>query len=432
MDKQRYYSSPRWSGEILDCSMPMTFDQFSRCSFDCLYCFSYFQRAVKSVNPLHNQSGERKLYLEEDADPVNIDYIKRLFTGKIPTNMFWPFIEKRYWMQWGGLSDPFDVFERKRGTGLELLQFFSDIRYPICFSTKGTWWTEDERYMSLFRRNRDIWNVKFSIINLDAERSRLIERGCPSPEERLKAIHALRKYSGNRVTLRLRPFIIGLSDTEDEFLDLIRAAHHNGATAVSTEFFCIEGRILDKSRYEGINKVLGFDLVDFYQRNSPRATGYMRLNWKIKKTYVDKMEQLCKALKMRFYVSDAHHKDRCMGGSCCGLPPGSNYHAGQYTEALIIAKRKGEVHFSDIADSIAPGFRELRAVECVNFMRGSPSQRARFHRFTVYDMFRYFWNNPNLDKSPYRYFSGVLMPIGTDENEDVIYRYTGYGNEKTL
>lgn len=31
------YGSPRWSGEIADCTMPMTFDTYSNCSFGCVY-----------------------------------------------------------------------------------------------------------------------------------------------------------------------------------------------------------------------------------------------------------------------------------------------------------------------------------------------------------------------------------------------------------
>ncbi len=36
-----YYVSPRWTYEILDCSMPMTFDTYSNCAFQCVYCFSF-------------------------------------------------------------------------------------------------------------------------------------------------------------------------------------------------------------------------------------------------------------------------------------------------------------------------------------------------------------------------------------------------------
>lgn len=33
------YASPRWSWEILDCAMPMTFDTYSNCAHQCVYCF---------------------------------------------------------------------------------------------------------------------------------------------------------------------------------------------------------------------------------------------------------------------------------------------------------------------------------------------------------------------------------------------------------
>ena len=47
------YTSPRWSMEIPDCSMPMSMDTYSRCSYNCLYCFSFFQKAIppKATSP---------------------------------------------------------------------------------------------------------------------------------------------------------------------------------------------------------------------------------------------------------------------------------------------------------------------------------------------------------------------------------------------
>jgi len=406
--------------------MPMTFDQHSRCSYNCLYCFSYFQRALKCVNPNQNQGGERKLYLYEEPEPVNVNSIRKLFSGET-NNMFSGYIRDRLWMQWGGLSDPFDEFERQLGTGLELLKVFDELRYPICFSTKGTWWVYDDRYMSLFVKNRDIWNVKMSVINLNSALAGRIELGCPSPEDRLLAVRQL-TANGIGVTLRLRPFVIGMSDLDGEHLELIRRAANAGVRAVSTEFFCLERRMSpgSRERFERMSEALGLDVVDFYRRNTPNATGYMRLNWKIKEPYVDEMERVCRHRRVRFYVSDAHHKDRCATGSCCGLRDEAHYARGQFTYAIVYARKNGRVHFSDIARYFPPCYHEIRAIEAVNFMRGSPSQRARFHSFTVADMFRFFWNNPNESKSPYRYFGGALRPLGLDDNQDVIYEYRGY------
>lgn len=44
------YGSPRWTGEIADCSLPVTFDTYSNCSFGCVYCFSQYQRAIGGQN----------------------------------------------------------------------------------------------------------------------------------------------------------------------------------------------------------------------------------------------------------------------------------------------------------------------------------------------------------------------------------------------
>lgn len=424
------YLSPRWSGEILDCSMPMTFDQYSRCSFDCLYCFSFFQRGLKKYNP---QSTDTEIYTEMPPTKIDINDFKGIFSGK--KSEFSQYVADRIPFQWGGLSDPFDMFEKKQGLGLELLKFLHELRYPICFSTKGTWWIKDDRYSQLFRGN-DFWNVKVSIINLDANKARKMERGCPSPQNRLEGIRLLTSGDTGQggkgllggVTLRLRPFIIGYSDTNGEYLDLIHQAAQNGASAVSTEFFCMEGRMTEesKARFDAMSEICGMDLIEFYRRNSPHAAGYMRLNHKIKRPYIDKMEKACQQEGMRFYVSDAHHKDRSCNGSCCGLSENWNYARGQFTEALIIAKRKGTVTWEDVTERMPACFKTINVVRAIglNIARGTAQDRARFRGYSIYDYMRYIWNSPNHPRSPYRYFYGALYPIRVDEfTKNVVYEF---------
>ena len=66
-----YYSSPRWTAEIADCSMPMTFDTYSNCSFGCMYCFSQFQRGIGKG---------KEGYLAKEVSHVNVKHIKQMFT----------------------------------------------------------------------------------------------------------------------------------------------------------------------------------------------------------------------------------------------------------------------------------------------------------------------------------------------------------------
>lgn len=408
----QYYGSPRWTNEVADCSMPMTFDTYSNCSFGCRYCFAQFQRAL---------GGAKEAYLSKEVKWVDIRKIKQMFLEPDSTQ-FGPYIKARKVMQWGGMSDEFDGYERKYGKTLELLRFFKEIDYPLCFSTKATWWTKDERYMELVRGQKN-WNFKFSIITGDAEKARIVEQGVPSPQERLDAIQRIAEAGAGGATLRLRPFIIGISTPT--YLDLIAEAGRRGATALSTEFLCMEQRSNTlRAQMPVFNELCGFDLFAFYKKYSC-TQGYMRLNRNIKRPFILKMKEACDKAGMRFYVSDAHFKEFCCNGSCCGLPQDWNYSRGQFCEALQIAKKNGAVRFADIkpdVDRLLGGFEWGKAN---GYNCNSSEKRAKFYGMTMADYIRWLWNNPQAGQSPYKLFEGVLVPDGRDADGNIVYRYKG-------
>lgn len=412
LDIKKGYCSPRWTNEIADCSMPMTFDTYSNCSFGCLYCFAQFQRAIGKT---------KENYLSKDVKCVNVDHIKKMFLEPDKHGgQFAEYIKQRRVMQWGGMSDQFDSYERKYGQTLELLKFFKEIDYPLCFSTKATWWTEDDRYMSLVEGQKN-WNFKFSIITLDEHKAHIIERGVPTPLQRLEAIRRIAAANAGGATLRLRPFIIGISTPT--YLDLIREAAERGATALSTEFFCMEVRSKNlRNNMHFFNELAGFDMYEFYRKYSNQS-GYLRLNRKVKAPFIQNMKQLCDELGMRFYVSDAHFKELCCNGSCCGLPVGWNYSRGQFCEALQICKERGVCHFSDISKDIDELHGNTDFYGACGFNTQTTEKRAHFEGMTMAQYMRWLWNNPQAGQSPYKMFEGVMRPEGEDENGDLIYYY---------
>jgi DNA repair photolyase len=417
-----FYLSPRWSGEIADCSMPLTFDHYSNCAFKCIYCFSQYQRAICRGK----HSAGKDDYLKNEVRPVNVKRVKRIFTEP-GFSQFWPYIEDRKVFQWGGLSDPFCWFEKNQGVGLELLRFFRELDYPICFSTKGTWWLNDDRYVDLFRDNSK-WNVKFSIITTDEAKAKKIEVGVPKPSERLKAIEKFSKLDAGGATLRFRPFIVGVSNPGH--VDLVRLAGNSGATAVSTEFFCLEQRSpVLRGKMHIFDECCGFNVLEFYRKFSSGA-GYLRLNRKIKKGFVDEMESAAREVGMRFYVSDAHFKERCDNGSCCGLPPDWNYSKGQFCTALVLCRKNGTVSWPEIAKDLdyAKSFLWDKA-EGMN--KSTCEKRTSFWGFTMFDYLRWLWNNPKAGQSPYTMFEGVMKPTGKDENGDLVYTYDPRWDVKT-
>lgn len=279
-----YYSSPRWSQEVADCSMPMTFDQYSACSYKCLYCFAFFRKSIGDA--AHS-------YLAEKVRPVNVEAVKRMFLEP-GSSEFGPYIERRLVMQWGGMADPFDEYEREHGVGLELMRFFRQIGYPLSFSTKSDWVGDDERYMELIRGSN--WHFKVSIISLNEAKCRVVEALCPTPLARMRTIERLAAAGAAGVTLRLRPFILGLTDADNDHVRLIEEAARRGAEAVSTEFLCLEDRAVKaKPRYAAIGRVCGFDLYGVYKKASAGA-GYLRLNREAKRRYMDDMREACERL----------------------------------------------------------------------------------------------------------------------------------------
>ncbi|MBA7588485.1 hypothetical protein ES708_30543 [subsurface metagenome] len=401
-----YYLSPRWSGEVADCSMPMTFDQYNNCGYKCLYCFSTYQRGIGSG---------KESYFSNAVKPVSVKRIKKMFLEPETTH-FGEYIERRMVMQWGGLSDPFCPFEQKYGVGLELLKFFREIDYPICFSTKGTWWLDDARYTDLFRDNPK-WNVKVSIITLNEKFAKVIEKGTPTSAKRLEALEKIARLNCGGATLRFRPFMFGISNPGHQ--ELVLEAGKRGATAVSLEFFCLEQRspVLRNERLAIISGLVGFDYFDFYRKYSV-STGYLRLNRNIKRRFVDEIEAATREAGMRFYVSDAHFKERCDNGSCCGLSSDWNYSRGQFCEALVMCKKKGRVSWDDIEGNMEH-LQNVMLHSAQNLM--TPKKGARFFGFTLFDYMRWLWNHPKAGQSPYTMFEGVMKPVGLDENGDLIY-----------
>lgn len=404
------YSSPRWTGEIADCTLPLTFDTYSNCSFGCVYCFSQYQRGL----------GECKTdYYNKNVKSVNPEIIKKLFGGENEGSQFYQYIKTKRPIQWGGLSDQFDEFERKYGVTYEILKYLREINYPICFSTKSAWVFHDPKYQELFK-GADNWNMKFSIITLDENDARKIEQGVPSPQKRLEAMKIYNSLSKGGTTLRLRPFIVGVSDKT--YLDLIRAAKEAGANAVTTEFFCLEMRSINNARehYNVISECAGFDIVEFYRKYS-NGSGYLRLNRKIKEKYIKNMRDLCHELGMRFYVSDAHFKEVCDNCSCCALPPEWDYSRGNFSAALQIAKKCGEVRWSDIEGDMY--YLNFPMVKAQGFNLTSSENRAKFSGMTMKEYLKYLWNNPKRGQSPYKLFERVLVPNGFDEDGNIIYKY---------
>ena len=82
---------------------------------------------------------------------MNPEKIKKIFSLEDKGSQFYDFLKDRRPIQYGGLSDQFDGYEKKYGVTYEILKYLRSINYPICFSTKSAWVFHDEKYRQLFK-----------------------------------------------------------------------------------------------------------------------------------------------------------------------------------------------------------------------------------------------------------------------------------------
>jgi len=417
------YQSPRASYEYMDCALPLTFDQYSICSYNCLYCFAFYQRAMNAQSA--EDFWKRKVYA------VDVEWLKSIFKGE-ETDKGYPkkikaMIDQGIPLHWGGLSDPADEYEKKFKVGYELIKFLKEINYPTLFSIKGDAFLLPE-YQEIFKGSKN-FKFQLSIISADDKLAPKIEQGVPIPTRRLEVMKSLNDL-GCEVILRLRPFIIGFSDKTVE--ELMVKSKEAGASAVSLEFFCLESRAAGylKKRYEQMNEVLGFNVYDYYKYLSRGSMGgYRRLNPYTKATHVEKVYKLARKLGMRFACSDAHFKELNDTGCCCGLDNSWNWTRGQFTNALIIARKCGQVCWKDI-EKDTEWERLWRFSEVRNC-----GDWKRYRRHKLWDCRiakKNIWNDPNDINSPYRYFEGRMLPDKLDEDGNVIYKYSKFSLEDQI
>jgi len=201
------YCSPRVSSEFADCSLPLTFDFYSTCSFGCTYCFS---SQFSKTNPaVKGNTG---------LGAVDVKRLIDIMSGKYPDNPYYQnFYKHRFILHIGGLSEPFCYLEQKFGKCYELLEYLAAEKYPTVFSSKGyhLFLTDPKykKYRKLFEDSAKNKNFMFahSIIVDSDKTAKKIEINVPNTTKRIEAIKILADM-GYWNILRLRPFVIGISD----------------------------------------------------------------------------------------------------------------------------------------------------------------------------------------------------------------------------
>jgi DNA repair photolyase len=201
------------------CGLPLRLDTYKGCAFRCLYCFA------------RNRGGFRAPDDVTPADPNTIErtLARALSKGSSAPGLVAEFLRHRVPIHLGGMSDPFQPAERHFRVTARTLAAVRRWDYPIVISTRGSLASEAP-YFSALQALRAVV-VQFSFSSTNDGAARLTEPHTTGPSVLLGAMEHLASR-GIPVTVRWQPYIPGVSEKPDVFVNRVSAA---GARHVSLE-----------------------------------------------------------------------------------------------------------------------------------------------------------------------------------------------------
>jgi DNA repair photolyase len=198
------------------CGLPLRLDSYSRCQFNCSYCFA---------NARGGNRGSRKLRI---AKVMSIrKRLERIQDG-IPRSVIDELLLHRQPIHFGGMSDPFMPVEVDASISLHLLEILAEFNYPTVVSTKSDLCTRDD-YLEVLKKGSFI--IQASISTMDEKLLDQIDLGTPGPKAMIRALTIL-QAEGIPATCRIQPLLPG---RESDAYAVIDACANAGVKHVAVE-----------------------------------------------------------------------------------------------------------------------------------------------------------------------------------------------------
>lgn len=340
MKFQDYRYGLSLTSQFYYCGLPLRLDSYSRCQFNCLYCFANARggkRATREFRTINVSSLERRL--------------ERLFRTKEPRTAIEEMLLKRVTLHFGGMSDPFPPLERTRKVSLRLLKLLAQYEYPTIISTKSDLVSSDE-YLDILNTGKFI--VQLSINSLDDELLSRTDAGTPGPSA---SIESLRKLSKQNIptACRIQPLLPG---RESEALDVIQACSEAGVKHVAVEHL----KLPIETGWRGTRELsdsLGFDVSAFFKESHASAIGrewVLPVDERIGRILT--FREAAKKLGLTFGAADNDLLHLSDGNCCCSgldmMDSSLNFFKFNYTEAVRKPDSNGHIGFGSIADGWSP------------------------------------------------------------------------------
>ncbi len=339
-NKEIEYSSPfNVNNQIYFCGVPFRLDTYSGCSHRCSYCFV---RAAELTSASRDNKGQ--WIIAANPQDVRRDLITALDTSSSRESITIEWLRHRVPIHWGGMSDPFQLAEKRFGVSKKIMELLSWYEYPTVISSKGMECAEPE-YLELLKQGRYAYQV--SLVSDDEEFVKALEPNAPLASERLKLLELLAN-NGIWTAVRIQP-VIPNTVIEQKLPEFIARLAKIGVKFIVTEGYKVPVRAETEQSYIWS---LCPNAVKEYQYNDVKSEGFELLlpSWR-KWQYVKIAKQACHENGILYGCGDNDMRDLGDVICCCGIdnvPGFENFWKYQASQAAELAKQKGFVHLDEM------------------------------------------------------------------------------------
>lgn len=221
------------------CPMPLNLDVWDGllCPFGCRYCFADAFRAslytaffdnskglgLRHCNPDYYKRELDKLMSLRGTNPCDItNDVKKALALEIPIRL-------------GIRFEDFTKVEEKKGISLQMLQYLSEVNYPVMINTKSNVPGKDI-YVRALSENKAGSAVHVTMITSDEEILKKIEPGAPTFKERIKACKIL-VDAGVRVVARIEPYLAFITDEKEQVEDYMSQVYKAGIRHITFDTY---------------------------------------------------------------------------------------------------------------------------------------------------------------------------------------------------
>ncbi len=134
----------------------------------------------------------------------------------------------------GAMSDPYNPYEKKYQLTRQALQLIDTYHFGIAIATKSNLITRDIDLLQKIKKHSPVL-CKITVTAANDDICRLIEPGVCISSERIEAVRRL-SQAGLFTGILLTPLLPHLTDTPDNILSIINAAHNSGARFIYPMF----------------------------------------------------------------------------------------------------------------------------------------------------------------------------------------------------